>query len=1192
MAKVIGRVILSGTDLGVPHLLVSVYDAKAQGVDATAKTPSAPRAEPPPARSEDESRWTRLGSVVTDDRGGFSLDYEEKGHSRDPKGGPDLILVISAPLGSGAGSEPVRIATAARRNAANIESFIIPVTAKHLEAAGIRPPGQEDIEELIEQRRGTAKRQDLLRAESQRLFVERLEARRKFERIADSKFDMFLSALSSVPAERRHITGGRYVPQGASVLAANQAMIKSGIEGRINGAVAVGVAALSDAQAAQFKDAKGEFGTLASSSALESFLRPKQLGLGPSLSRAVSPSFLCHEGPVDPCVKILAASDNEPEPLPTPEEPPQGEPKAPLTADIPLLIENLVQQMTPPESATVFSVHTRAGIEQVQQGVNGFTLHSGPADAPALHDFHHLQIAFEHVWQELFDDDVVAKGKDLYTDLVELGVDPNEYLEPKIVLKLPKTSAKKASSAAASEPPASVINAFDITPEQWVALSPAYSQALEDLALELLAAEKIMQDDVDTYKAGNEQWLLGRRERIRGLRRRGEHMISYAASKLNPSQKAAELHHILQDLEKSMKEPYRFSIYAADRFDRSVNFGVVATYRQKWEPVSYQVGELVKTVPLAPKEVRRFTKKVAIRQSRAEKEVENHLQARKIENAETARAETVIVQKAQNKTNFQLSAQGGVNIGIASAKGSTAFTQSAATESQEVKKEFREAVFRATEDYKQERTLEINVSTSEETALEESGEISNPNDEITVTYLFYELQRRYRISEHIHRVSPVVLIAQEFPKPNEIDEDWIVAHDWILRRVILDDSFTPAMNYLASKVVGDEFALAELYRNLQQQRRVVDETKNEVIAIHEQAGRRYAALQKSIERRAEAISENEGESFFEGGMEKLFGSTDASPEAMRVRENAAKDAFERAAKEEKDMQGRLDRETTALNALTETYTKNLSEHLNRKAQIDRLRVHIKANIMYYMQAIWSHEPPDQRYFRLHEVQVPKLNGKTSFKFEVDQDEIPMPPDWKTPYKLTVKCKLDSDLEFQTLEEVADLDNLLGFKGNYMMFPLKKSNALTDFMMIPYLDTVIGIRDPDPLGNWTLTDFLKYVCCLVHTLSKPQFDKLLPGLQAAYQRLVNTPGADGEEIVVPTDSLFIEALPGVHPILEDFKLFHRVLDVKKVQADVRAAEFENLRMAARLLAGEREDPTIEKKVVIEGGKSVVVPPDDV
>jgi hypothetical protein len=243
--------------------------------------------------------------------------------------------------------------------------------------------------------------------------------------------------------------------------------------------------------------------------------------------------------------------------------------------------------------------------------------------------------------------------------------------------------------------------------------------------------------------------------------------------------------------------------------------------------------------------------------------------------------------------------------------------------------------------------------------------------------------------------------------------------------------------------------------------------------------------------------------------------------------------------------------------------------------------------MYYMQAIWSHEPPDQRFFRLHEVLVPKLKGKMKYKLQPDPDAIPMPPDWKKPQKIVVKCELDPNLEFITLEEAADLDNLLGFKGNYMMFPLKKSNVLTDFMMVPYLDAVTGIHDPDPLGNWTLKEFLEYVCCLHKTLSKEKFEKLLPGLQKAYQQLVNAP-RDGEEIIVPTDSLYIEALPGVHPILEDFKLFHRVVDVKKAQAEVRGLELENIRFAARLLAGEREDPTIEKKVVIEGGETIVQP----
>src|SRR5438874_5775485 len=75
-------------------------------------------------------------------------------------------------------------------------------------------------------------------------------------------------------------------------------------------------------------------------------------------------------------------------------------------------------------------------------------------------------------------------------------------------------------------------------------------------------------------------------------------------------------------------------------------------------------------------------------------------------------------------------------------------------------------------------------------------------------------------------------------------------------------------------------------------------------------------------------------------------------------------------------------------------------------------------------------------------------------------------------------------------------------------------------------------------------------------------------------------AEDDRVVVPTHSLYIEALVGTHPLLEDFKLIHRALDVKKVQAEVRHAELENIRLAARALKGKDEDPDIEKKIVIE------------
>ena len=85
--------------------------------------------------------------------------------------------------------------------------------------------------------------------------------------------------------------------------------------------------------------------------------------------------------------------------------------------------------------------------------------------------------------------------------------------------------------------------------------------------------------------------------------------------------------------------------------------------------------------------------------------------------------------------------------------------------------------------------------------------------------------------------------------------------------------------------------------------------------------------------------------------------------------------------------------------------------------------------------------------------------------------------------------------------------------------------------------------------------------------------------------------EDDRVIVPTESLFIEALVGTHPLLEDFKLIHRSLDVKKVQAETRHAELENVRLAARALRGNDEDPDIEKKIVIEGnGATVAMQPD--
>ena len=44
-----------------------------------------------------------------------------------------------------------------------------------------------------------------------------------------------------------------------------------------------------------------------------------------------------------------------------------------------------------------------------------------------------------------------------------------------------------------------------------------------------------------------------------------------------------------------------------------------------------------------------------------------------------------------------------------------------------------------------------------------------------------------------------------------------------------------------------------------------------------------------------------------------------------------------------------------------------------------LFVHIKQNILHYMQAIWSYEPTDQRFFRLYNTPVVDIQGTLKFQ---------------------------------------------------------------------------------------------------------------------------------------------------------------------------------------------------------------------
>jgi len=648
---------------------------------------------------------------------------------------------------------------------------------------------------------------------------------------------------------------------------------------------------------------------------------------------------------------------------------------------------------------------------------------------------------------------------------------------------------------------------------------------------------------------------------------------------------ATRLQQLLESLEKLMAEKYAFDVFAKD----SINFGILITYRQTWKPLKYQTGDLVKTIPLAPKEVRRYTTKTVVKKTRSQKELEDSLRNFKQERADTSRADAEIVQKAQNKTNFQVNSEESFGEkDVYNIKMNQMNAGEAANQSEQAKKDFRESVLKSAEEYKHEHKTEVEFTSSEETETTTFHEIQNPNDELTVTYLLYELQRTYRISETIHALTPVVLVANEVPAPNEITDAWLVENGWILNRAILDDSFRPALQYLLNSFTGDEINISILEDNAVLQQNIVRSLtqqlgmENQVVASGE-AGVRQAILGLAGSEAGQGIFNAIKQVFDPGG---FTGKTDTGiPTAAQTMLDYAKDSLDRADKERSRLLTQLQLAVTALQGAIDKLSAAVKDHYNQLAQIDRLRLHVRENILYYMQAIWDHEPTDQRYFRLYNIDVPMITAQT-VGAAVDVYNSTNPFMGGT---FTIQLPMPSvSFPTQKLYQVADLDNPLGYKGNYLIFPLTKNNYLTLHMMQDYLEVgnEVTVRDPDEFGNYTMAQLKELARCLYK--SDPAAFKKVEGqiTQKIIDRLTSS-RTESDKVIVPTKSLYMEALVGTHPLLEDFKLLHRALDVKKVQAEVRRAELENVRLAARDLKGEYGDPDIDKVVVVGKGENVTV-----
>ena len=1183
MNAISGRVILKESGVGIPNLLVVLF-SPIPIVPAPTPVPStvpASVALPP----------NRLGSVLTGDDGSFTLTFDDASfqNSTTKIRRPDLHLTVLAPeeLGVPPDALVLYLSAVPRQNAGATEQYVIRITTAQLQKAEIPIPSQvpEDFEpstNLIGRLKAMAKRQNDLVAGAVDAAKDVVGAHRTRVSTFNQNFKATLqSALSNVAATP--IAPERIVAPGESVFTKSSALIASTVTATINDptkrAPVRGFISLTDDQVNQIRAQAGPDGTV--SADVVSSVTGKSGAPPTTFVQALERLPLCH--PVTPNADCTESILNPGPPSTTP-PPPPGSGDTPIAIeDVPRFLGRLMEPLTAPEEQLVVGLMPVATRDSVQNSVQSFVFNPSPADVPAFHDFNNLQIAFEYVWQEAIDQGALILAQNAYETIVGLGGDPDheDYrnihplqalsLEGKLVLNAHATPTvvvrdhRGEAPGTRIAPPGGGGGVTVTVTGSGSEVDCAYSSA----------------SNVRDHRAG-------------------------VVNPLTIADPVERLPALLEALNKKLLENYNFTIYAANPKERSVNFGILNTFRQYWTPLSYQAGPLVKTIPLAPKQTQKLVITRKTVKKRTQKELENNLRVLKQESSETNRAEQQIASKASSGTSLSMTNETKLNYEVDSDTLTTGFKQDTAKSSEDAKKSFHEAVFKSAQEFRSEKTTEINTEETHEFESVETTEISNPNDEIAVTYLFYELQRRYRIYERLYRVRPVVLVAQEFPQPSDIDQAWLVRYDWILRRAILDDSFLETLTSIA-QTAGDEIAIEEMKTNVNQQRCIVAQLKQELAIASRQAAAQRAAMDQAVYHKAGGgglfgFVEGIADSALKPLDDLLFGSGDSGQNDSN--RQALQDRAEEAADQVRDLTFRMEREVTALNALTESYTKALREHNNHLTEIARLQVHVKDNIMYYMQAIWAHEPPDQRFFRLHNTPVPDMTHQNrGFRIGLDQA---LATTMARPHESLLRfggrdlkafpCEsvttINTQFTFRPLSEVADVSTLLGFKGNYAIFPLYQSNPLTDFMMDPYVDRATGqLVDPsDPL-NWSLDEFSQYVCCLKKKLTDDEIQKLLPTLQTLYQAILMNPLRDDDVLIVPTNSLFIEALPGEHTLLERFKLDHRMIDVKKAQAETREKELDNIRMAARILSGERGDPHIDRKILIEGGSGFVIPTGD-
>lgn len=587
----------------------------------------------------------------------------------------------------------------------------------------------------------------------------------------------------------------------------------------------------------------------------------------------------------------------------------------------------------------------------------------------------------------------------------------------------------------------------------------------------------------------------------------------------------------------------------------TTNLGLQLIYRQEWRLLGAQRGEVVRTLPLGPRQSEKVSTKITRRnkvQRTAEslKSVESSTEV-----TDTSKDSTEVVDETVKTNGWKVEAGGSIGFGGIGINASGGVNEEVTTKVGSTNTFLLESVQKTANKIRMESKLVVSAegeSTFEGTS---ATEIQNPNDEIPVTYVYSKLQRQYEVFTHLNEVNTVIFVAEDVPIPSNL-ERWIKDNDWIIAKVLLDDSFRDALSAISQDLKQDL-----IDTNL------MGHFDSAMVNITGNTG-----ILKDFATHTTTLS---------------LQQADLTQEIQRSVQQVYKE------KEEK----RRSRELYDV-------------------KVNRLVEHVRKNILHYCRAVWSQEDSDQRMLRYKKLGI---TVPTVWEFVIGGAPVNLADVLADPTLLLDGEFQPVPGSDRPIADVINPAGPIAYHGNYAVFYAEPDLRLRDANIFDVLDLVrepyIDNGDPpgflDPARAFIEAENAGNVPDPIPDGTKEDMLRLVPELRAQYEA-ISEDAADANgvserenffqnnanftqeyyfdylfrrqftrQLVVDTNNLVVDIEVGSGSTLEGFKRLHRYVDVQKAVEERDKLELENERRQERLDADELSDPDIENMTVITG-----------